>query len=206
MIRLGLVLGASWGVFWGLLGAQVGPSWLPKASWTRSGLQKAILQKYHVFQGKTTHSGLPEPPKTGQDRPKTGPRSSREALENIFLPCYFLESIFFWGGALKIGAKFDQKIVDNKNRPKMTPRESKSPPGTPQGRPRTPQGRPRTPPGAPREPPSWPNTENPPTKTMVFYKLLVSLDDFPESWKLRSCQVEMRRSRGIRGFCYIVLL
>jgi len=106
----------------------------------------------------------------------------------------------------KIGAKFDQKIVDNKNHPKMTPRESKSPPGTPQGRPRTPQGRPRTPPGAPREPPSWPNTENPPTKTMVFYKLLVSLDDFPESWKLRSCQVEMRRSRGIRGFCYIVLL
>ena len=44
------------------------------------------------------------------------------------------------------------------------------------------------------EPPSWPNTENPPTKTMVVYKLLVSLDDFPESWKLRSCQVEMRRS------------
>ena len=106
---------------------------------------------------------------------------------------------FFLGGALKIGAKFDQKIVDNKNRPKMTPRESKSPPGAP-------QGRPRTPPGAPREPPSWPNTENPPTKTMVFYKLLVSLDDFPESRKLRSCQVEMRRSRGIRGFCYIVLL
>ena len=164
MFRFGIVLGASWGVFWGLLGAQVGPSWLPKASWTRSGLQKAILQKYHAFQGKTTHSGLPEPPKTGQDRPKTGPTSSREALENKLFPCYFLDSIsvpsgvvfgvplgclwgLFWRPlALKIGAKFDQKIVDNKNRPKMTPRESKSPPGTPQGRPRTPQGCPGTPP------------------------------------------------------------
>ena len=33
--------------------------------------------------------------------------------------------------ARKIGAKFDQKIVDNENRPKMTPRESKSPLGPP---------------------------------------------------------------------------
>ena len=160
------------GVLWGLLGAQVGPSWLPKASWTRSGLQKAILQKYHVFPGKTTHSGLPEPPKTGQDRPKTGPRSSREALENKLFPCYFLDSILvpsgvvfgvplgclwglFWRPlALKIGAKFDQKIVDNKNRPKMTPRESKSPPGTPprppQDPPRAPQDPPRSTPGAPK--------------------------------------------------------
>ena len=185
---------------------------------------KTDFSKKRAPLGPQHNFGLPEPPKTGQDRPKTGPRSSREALENKLFPCYFLDSILvpsgvvfgvplgclwglFWRPlALKIGAKFDQKIVDNKNRPKMTPRESKSPPGTPQGRPRTPQGRPRTPPGAPREPPSWPNTENPPTKTMVFYKLLVSLDDFPESWKLRSCQVEMRRSRGIRGFCYIVLL
>ena len=119
---LGLVFDPSWarfrrllGVFWGLLGAQVGPSWLPKASWTRSGLQKAILQKYNVFPGKTTHSGLPEPPKTGQDRPKTGPRSSREALENKLFPCYFLESIFW-------RSKSEQNLIKKLSTTKIAPR------------------------------------------------------------------------------------
>ena len=136
---------------------------------------KTDFSKKRAPLGPQHNFGLSEPPKTGQDRPKTGPRSSREALENKLFPCYFLDSILvpsgvvfgvplgcLWGlfwrplalkiGA-KIGAKFDQKIVDNKNRPKMTPRDEEAPQGPPQGRPRTPQGRPRTPrehPGSPQ--------------------------------------------------------
>ena len=109
-------------------------------------------------------------PRSAPDRLKIVPRRSREyffamllfgvdfgafgSRFGVSLGC--LWGLFWRPLALKIGAKFDQKIVDIKNRPKMTPRESKSPPGTPQGRPRTPQGRPRTPPGAPREHPGSP--------------------------------------------------
>ena len=164
--------GASWGSF--------GASWAPKLAQVGSqrrlgrglGSKKRFFKSTTFFPGKTTHSGLPEPPKTGQDRPKTGPRSSRDALENIFfimllfgvdfgafggrfgvsLRC--LWGLFWRPLARKIGAKFDQKIVDNKNRPKMTPRESKSPPGTPlrppQDPPRAPQDPPRSTLGAPK--------------------------------------------------------
>jgi hypothetical protein len=149
LIILELVLRRLLGVFWGLLGAQVGPSWLPKASWTRSGLQKAILQKYHVFPSKTTHSGLPEPPKTGQDRPKTGPRSSREALENKLFPCYFLESIFW-------RSKSEQNLIKNCRQQKSPQDDSKRVEEPPWDPPRPPQDPPRAPPDPPRSTPGAP--------------------------------------------------
>ena len=80
LVPLGPLLASLLGGLWGLWGAQVGSSWLPKVSWTRSGLQNASLQNYHVFLCFFTHSGLLGLPKTGQERPEKGPRSIQDGI------------------------------------------------------------------------------------------------------------------------------
>ena len=158
LVPLGPLLASLLGLLWGLWGAQVGSSWLPKVSWTGSGLHNASLQNYHVLLCETTHSGLPGLPKTGQDGSTSASGGFQEDLEKELFSNYFLVSILcplgvalgiFWGASgapfgdpwrSKIGPKFDQKIIDNKNRSKRAPRDPKSPPGTSQGRPGTPQG------------------------------------------------------------------
>ena len=125
LVPLGPLLASLLGVLWGLWGAQVGSSWLPKVSGTRSGLQNASLQKYHVLLCETTHSGLPGLPKTGQDRSTTAPGGFQEGLDKELFSNYFLVSILcplgvalgsLWGASgapfgdpwrPQIGPKFD---------------------------------------------------------------------------------------------------
>ena len=80
LVPLGPLLASLLGVLWGLWGAQVGSSWLPKVSWTGSGLQNASLQNYHVLLCETTLSGLLGLPKTRQERPGKGPRAIQDGL------------------------------------------------------------------------------------------------------------------------------
>ena len=129
--------------------------WAPKSD---SSKVPRFPQENHTFWPPGVAQ---DRPRSAQDRLKIVPRRSREYFFSMLLfgvdfgafggrfgvSLGCLWGLFWRPLALKIGAKFDQKIVDNKNRPKMTPRESKSPPGTPQGRPRNP---PRSTPGAPK--------------------------------------------------------
>ena len=154
MIHLGLVLGASWGSF--------GASWAPKLGQVGSQrrLGRGLGSKKRFFKS-TTFSKVKPHILASRSRPrqaKIGPRPAKDRPERLsrinFFHATCLWGLFWRPLALKIGAKFDQKIVDNKNRPKMTPRESKSPPGTPltptQDPPRAPQDTPRSTPGAPK--------------------------------------------------------
>ena len=77
---LGPLLASLLGLLWGLSGAQVASTSLPKASWTPSWLQNASLQNYHVLLCETTLFGLLGLPKTRQERPEKGPRSIQDGI------------------------------------------------------------------------------------------------------------------------------
>ena len=138
----------SWGSF--------GASWAPKLGQVGSQrrLGRGLGSKKRFFKS-TTFSLVKPHILASRSRPrqaKIGPRPAEDRPERPGVSFGCLWGLFWRPLALKIGAKFDQKIVDNKNRPKMTPRESKSPPGTPlrppQDPPRAPQDPPRSTPGA----------------------------------------------------------
>ena len=145
-------MGASWPPFWALLGAQVGPSWPPRA-----------LLKHFFFKNVIFHEILGKPmffsrflppktaPKTAQDRPKTPPRRSWSAtfpaLKNVtdFGPFSARFGVPLgvpvglpWGPlGVPFGVPKRTYLEDTPKspprRPQDAPRGSQEPPGRPPG-------------------------------------------------------------------------
>ena len=151
----------------GLLGAQVGPSWVQNCSCHAIFIQNAIFKKTRKTNGFSMFLPPQMAPKTPQDRSKTAPR--RSSRGTFSMSKNIIDFVPFWDRFwLPLGTHFGHP-KGSQNRPnyefgaKASPRGPKRPPRGFQEAPGRPQEAPKRPPRgrkmAPRGPKMHPKRE-----------------------------------------------